>query len=506
MKKPFEKILIANRGEIAIRVIRTCRELGVRTVAVFSEADRQALHVRLADEAVCIGPPPAAQSYLASEKILDAARATSSQAIHPGYGFLSENAGFSRACREAGLVFIGPSPESIERMGDKVAARRAMTEAGVPVVPGVQNSIEDDGELEKAAAQIGFPVMIKAVGGGGGKGIRIVREPKDLLSAARLARSEAGKSFQDSRIYLEKVVENPHHVEIQVLGDAHGGAIHLGERECSVQRRHQKLIEETPSPLIDEKTRQAMGEAAVRAVQSLGYLGAGTMEFLVNEDLDFFFLEMNTRLQVEHPVTEMVTGVDLVAEQLYIAAGEPLRLKQEDIRFTGHAIEARINAEDPDTFLPATGTIQSVEIPSGPGVRFDGAVYAGMEVGLFYDPMLAKLIVWGADRPSALRRLRSALSELSLPGVKTSAETIRLVLEHPRFQSGKYDTHFLESEIENLRGSAPVIESEELAAIAAVLADLEKRRSHLKTTGDGGTSTGSAWKIAGRMAQLRRGM
>ncbi len=505
MPPPFDKVLIANRGEIAVRVIRTCRELGVRTVAVYSEADRTALHVRLADEAYPIGPPPASQSYLDTGKILEVARKSGAQAIHPGYGFLSENAGFSRACEKAGLVFIGPSAESIERMGDKVAARRAMAAAGVPIVPGLQDSVEDDAELEKAAEEIGYPVMIKAVGGGGGKGIRVVRDPKDLLSAAGMARSEASKSFQDARIYLEKVVETPHHIEIQVLGDRHGQGIHLGERECSVQRRHQKLIEETPSPLIDEATRQKMGQASVRAVEALGYVGAGTMEFLVDEQLNFYFLEMNTRLQVEHPVTEMVTGVDLVAEQLFIAAGEKLRLKQSDIVPRGHAIEARINAEDPATFLPATGKLRAVEIPSGPGIRFDGAVFTGLEVGLHYDPMLAKLIAWAPDREMALARLRSALTELTLTGVKTSAETIRGILDHPRFRSGRYDTHFLESEVDAIRAAEPDFALEELASMAAVLAALEKSRSHLKTEATSSAPSVSPWKLAGRRAQMRGG-
>ena len=444
----FDKVLIANRGEIAIRVIRACQELGVATVAVYSEADADSLHVAYADEAVCIGPPPATQSYLNSAALLTAAAQRGAQAVHPGYGFLAENAEFSRLCREQGVKFIGPSSESIALMGDKAAARAAMTAAGVPVTAGSDGVIEDAGVAEEVARRIGLPVMIKASAGGGGKGIRIVREAQGIAAAVRQAQAEAQAAFGNGAVYVEKYIEAPRHIEIQVLADAHGNAVHLGERDCSIQRRHQKLVEEAPSPAVTPELREAMGTAALEAARAAGYEGAGTVEFLLDPAGRFYFMEMNTRVQVEHPVTEMVTGIDIVKTGIAVAAGEPLPFSQHDIRVQGHAIEFRINAEDPEAgFLPTPGTVTRWVPPGGPWVRLDTHVYQGYTVSPFYDSLLAKLIVWGRDRDEALQRSRWALAQFAVEGIKTTISFHRRVLEHELFVRGEVSTHFIDDHL-----------------------------------------------------------
>ena len=444
----FDKVLIANRGEIAIRVIRACQELGVATVAVYSEADADSLHVAYADEAVCIGPPPATQSYLNSAALLTAAAQRGAQAVHPGYGFLAENAEFSRLCREQGVKFIGPSSESIALMGDKAAARAAMTAAGVPVTAGSDGVIEDAGVAEEVARRIGLPVMIKASAGGGGKGIRIVREAQGIAAAVRQAQAEAQAAFGNGAVYVEKYIEAPRHIEIQVLADAHGNTVHLGARDCSIQRRHQKLVEEAPSPAVTPELRAAMGTAAVEAARAAGYEGAGTVEFLLDPAGRFYFMEMNTRVQVEHPVTEMVTGIDIVKTGIAVAAGEPLPFSQHDIRVQGHAIEFRINAEDPEAgFLPTPGTVTRWVPPGGPWVRLDTHVYQGYTVSPFYDSLLAKLIVWGRDRDEALQRSRWALAQFAVEGIKTTISFHRRVLEHELFVRGEVSTHFIDDHL-----------------------------------------------------------
>ena len=468
----FNRILIANRGEIALRVIRTAREMDIECVTVFSDFDRQALHTRMGHIAVPLGGNLPGESYLVAEKILEAARTTGAEAIHPGYGFLAENADFARAVADAGLAWIGPPPRAIEVMGDKIESRRAMQAAGVPLVPGQTDPAEDPAAAAAAAAEVGLPVALKAAAGGGGKGIRIVRDASQVASAFRTASGEAQSAFGDGRLYVERYIDNPRHIEIQVMFDHHGNGVHLGERECSIQRRHQKLLEECPSPTIDAATRQAMGEVALRAGAAVGYQGAGTVEFLYSKG-EFFFLEMNTRLQVEHPITEMVTGFDLVAEQLRVAAGEPLSFAQEDVPLNGHAIEVRINAEDvPAGFLPATGTIRNLRLPGGPWVRVDSCMYNGLEVGLNYDPMLAKIIVWGPDRGVAIARMRRALEELNVGGVRTSAPAALAVLEEAPFRAGEYDTHFLEG----LDLSAPQGDEEQLAAALAAMHRFHRAR------------------------------
>ena len=444
----FRKVLVANRGEIALRVIRACRELGVATVAVHSEADALAPHVRAADEAVCIGPPPSAQSYLLGDRIIAAAHERGAEAIHPGYGFLSERAWFARAVREAGLVFVGPPAEAIEAMGSKTAARQLAVAAGVPVVPGTTESVADADEALALAHRYGFPVLLKAAAGGGGKGMRVVRDPAGLASALASARREAQNAFGDDAVYLEKYIEGPRHVEVQVLADRHGNVVHVGERDCSIQRRHQKLLEEAPSVAINADLRRQMGDAAVAAARHIGYEGAGTVEFLVDRSGNFYFMEMNTRIQVEHPVTEMVTGVDLIAEQLRIAGGEPISVRQEEIKLTGHAIEVRINAEDPrQNFRPAPGKITGWLPPGGPGVRFDSHVYTGYEIPPFYDSLIGKLIVWGTDRDHALKRLRRALSECAVTGIPTTIDFHLQLLDRPEFQAGDVHTKFVEQEM-----------------------------------------------------------
>ena len=444
----FDKVLIANRGEIAIRVIRACRELGVGTVAVYSEADADCLHVHYADEAVCIGPPSAAQSYLVMPALVQAALQTGAEAIHPGYGFLAERAEFSALCREHGIKFIGPSPESIGLMGDKAAARATMTAAGVPVTPGSEGIIGDAAEAEVVARDLGVPLMVKASGGGGGKGIRIVKDLSELGSAVRQAQAEAEAAFGNGAVYVEKYIGAPRHVEIQVLADGRGHGVHLGERDCSIQRRHQKLIEEAPSPAVDAGLRAEMGAAAVAAALAADYEGAGTVEFLLDRDGSFYFMEMNTRVQVEHCVTEMVSGVDIVKTGIRIAAGEGLPLRQENIELEGHAIEFRINAEDPaQGFMPSPGVVTRWAPPGGPWVRLDSHVYQGYAVPPFYDSLLGKLIVWGRDREEALARSRWALDQFLVDGVKTVIPFHRRVLDHPLFMAGDVTTHFIEDHL-----------------------------------------------------------
>ena len=439
----FRKILIANRGEIALRVIRACKELGVRTVAVFSEADRESLHVRFADEEVCIGPPSARESYLNIPRIIAAAEITGADAIHPGYGFLAENAEFSEICERSGITFIGPTPTQIRLMGDKAAARRTMREVGVPIVPGT-DILQDADEALTIAREIGFPVLIKASAGGGGKGMRVAKDEDEFPRQFAMARNEAGAAFGDDSVYVEKYLARPRHIEFQILGDQHGRVVHLGERDCSVQRRHQKLIEEALSPGMTPELRARMGDAAVRGAKSIEYVGAGTIEFLLDEDGSFYFMEMNTRIQVEHPVTEAITGYDLVKEQIRAAAGLPLSVA-ETVEFRGHAIECRINAEDPSrNFAPSPGTVQIFHPPGGPGVRMDTHVYAGYRVPPFYDSLLAKVIVHGSTREEALARMRNALSSFVLEGVHTTIPFLLQVLDHPEFVAGEVDTKFLE--------------------------------------------------------------
>jgi acetyl-CoA carboxylase biotin carboxylase subunit len=439
----FRKVLIANRGEIALRVIRACKELGIRTVAVFSEADRESLHVRFADEEVCIGPPPARESYLNIPRIIAAAEITGADAIHPGYGFLAENAEFSEICERSGITFIGPNPTQIRLMGDKAAARRTMREVGVPIVPGT-DVLQDPEEALAIAREIGFPVLIKAAAGGGGKGMRVAKDEEEFPKQFSMARNEAGAAFGDDSVYVEKYLARPRHIEFQVLGDQHGRVVHLGERDCSVQRRHQKLIEEALSPAMTPELRARMGDAAVRGAKAIEYVGAGTIEFLLDEDGSFYFMEMNTRIQVEHPVTEMVTGYDLVKEQIRAAAGLPLSVA-ETVEFRGHAIECRINAEDPSrNFAPSPGMVQTFHPPGGPGVRMDTHVYAGYRVPPFYDSLLAKVIAHGSTREEALARMRNALSSFVLEGVHTTIPFLLQVLDHPDFVAGDIDTKFLE--------------------------------------------------------------
>ena len=440
----FQKILIANRGEIAVRIIRACREMGILSVAVYSEADRDALHTQLADEAVCIGKAPSSDSYLNMERILSAAIATKAQAIHPGFGFLSENEHFADMCAKSGIVFIGPSGEIIGKMGNKSHARATMMEAGVPVVPGTKEPVYTAQEGAKIAAEIGYPVMIKASSGGGGKGMRIAIEPENFEANFNLAQQESINSFGDDTMYIEKYIEEPRHIEFQILADKYGNVIQLGERDCSIQRRHQKMIEESPCAAMDEELRKRMGDTAVRAAKAANYENAGTIEFLLDKHKNFYFMEMNTRIQVEHPVTEMVTGIDLVKEQIRIAAGEPLHIRQEDVILRGHAIECRINAENPEkNFMPCPGTIEELHFPGGNGVRIESALYNGYTIPAYYDSMVAKVIVHGENRQDAIRKMQSALGEVVVEGIVTNLDFEYEILSHPVFVAGKTNTHFI---------------------------------------------------------------
>ncbi len=508
----FSKVLIANRGEIALRIVRACQELGVRSVAVYSDADAHAPHVREADEAIHIGPSPSAQSYLAGDRIVQAARETGADAIHPGYGFLSERAWFARAVRDAGLVWVGPPAEAIDAMGSKTAARQLAISAGTPVVPGTTEALRDAAEARDIADQFGYPVLLKAAAGGGGKGMRVVRAPGEMADALGAAQREAKNAFGDDAVYVEKYVEGPRHVEIQVLGDQHGTMLHLGERECSVQRRHQKMIEEAPSVAVTPELRARMGAAAVAAARAAGYVNAGTCEFLLARDGAFYFLEMNTRIQVEHPVTELVTGVDLVQWQLRIAAGERLPFAQADLAPRGWAIECRITSEDPaNGFLPSTGRVSYLHLPTGPGVRWDGGVETGSEVGLFYDPMLAKLIVYAPDRERAIARMHRALGELAIEGVETSREFHLRVMENDEFRRGDISIQWLEQRLPALLGSEPSAADRRLAAIAAALvADRDRgTRGAAPATapatarGAAPTAVGAGWRAAARREALR---
>ncbi|WP_128428998.1 acetyl/propionyl/methylcrotonyl-CoA carboxylase subunit alpha [Streptomyces cyaneus] len=491
----FDTVLVANRGEIAVRVIRTLRSLGVRSVAVFSDADADARHVREADTAVRIGPAPAAESYLSVERLLEAAARTGAQAVHPGYGFLAENAGFARACADAGLVFVGPPADAISLMGDKIRAKETVKAAGVPVVPGSSGSGLTDGQLADAAREIGMPVLLKPSAGGGGKGMRLVRDAAVLGDEIAAARREARASFGDDTLLVERWIDRPRHIEIQVLADGHGHVVHLGERECSLQRRHQKIIEEAPSVLLDEETRAAMGEAAVQAARSCGYRGAGTVEFIVpgGDPSSYYFMEMNTRLQVEHPVTELITGLDLVEWQLRVAAGEQLPYKQDDITLTGHAVEARICAEDPSRgFLPSGGTVLKLHEPQGDGIRTDSGLSEGTEVGSLYDPMLSKVIAYGPDRATALRKLRAALAQTVTLGVQTNAGFLRRLLAHPAVVAGELDTGLVERVVDDLVSTD--VPDEVYEAAAAVRLDA------LRPSGEGWTdpfSVPSGWRMGG---------
>ena len=440
----LKKVLIANRGEIAVRIIRACREMGIRTVAIYSEVDKDSLHVKLADQAICIGPAPSAKSYLNVKAILEAACLTGADSIHPGFGFLSENANFAKICEEMGIKFIGPNHKLIELLGNKSKAKEAMKKAGVPVVPGSDGLIYSKKQAVELAEKIKYPVMLKASSGGGGKGIRIAYNKDELEKEYDIVRQEAKISFNDDSLYLEKFVENPRHIEIQVLADEHGNAIHLGERDCSIQRRNQKVLEETPASILDEKTRAKMGEVAVKAVKEIGYTNAGTIEFLVDKNKDFYFMEMNTRIQVEHPVTEMVTGIDIIKEQIKIASGEKLEFKQKDITFTGHSMEVRINAENPEkNFMPCPGTITGLHLPGGNGIRVDTAMYDGYKIPPTYDSMIAKIIVHGKDRKESIAKMKSAIAELVVDGITTNTDFILKILEHKDFQNNNYDTSFL---------------------------------------------------------------
>jgi len=503
--RPIAKILVANRGEIAVRVMRTCREMGIRTVAIYSDADRGSLHVRMADEAVRIGPPPARESYLAGDRIVEAARLTGADAVHPGYGFLSERADFNRMCRAAGLAFVGPRPESQEAMSVKTSARERMRAAGVPVVPGSDGPIADPAEAQAAADQIGYPVMLKAAAGGGGKGMKRCERREDFPGLWQTARRESASAFGDDRLYLEKFLEKPRHVEIQVFADEAGRAIHLGERECSVQRRHQKIVEESPSAAVDQAMRAAMGEVAVAAARAVEYLGAGTVEFLVDARRNFYFLEMNTRLQVEHPVTEMVTGLDLVRMQIEVAQGMSLPA-QERVAPRGHAVEARVYAEDPARkFLPAPGRITYLRVPGGPGIRDDSGVYAGWVVPPFYDPMISKVLAWAPTRHQAIARLGRALADYHVHGIATNVPYLRAALSHPAFRSGDYDTGFCDRYQAELL-SPPDQGLEEVALVAAAVAAFERDHDQAEeSAAPAGSmkSAPSAWARLGRARALR---
>jgi acetyl-CoA carboxylase biotin carboxylase subunit len=494
----FRKVLVANRGEIAVRIIRALREAGIHSIAVYSDVDRASLAVQMADEAAHLGPAPSAESYLRVDKIIAAARQYGAEAIHPGYGFLSENADFAEACAAAGIVFIGPPPAAIRKMGSKTAARQVAIAAGAPVVPGTEEAIRDIGRAKQVARTLGYPVLLKAAAGGGGKGMRRVDREQDLESSWRDAASEALRAFRNDEVYIEKLVVEPRHIEIQVLGDHHGNLIHLGERECSIQRRHQKVIEECPSPvmLANPELRAKMGEAALKIARAAGYNNAGTLEFLVDRDRNFYFLEMNTRLQVEHPVTELATGLDLVRWQLWIAAGEPLTIRQDDVKWTGSAVECRVYAEDPDNnFMPSPGKITFLQEPSGPGVRVDSGVYSGWTVPLEYDPMLAKIAVWASTRDGAIERMRRALSETAVEGIRTNLAWFQEILADERFRAGALSTNFLDTFQRTAQPGADL----EMEAVAVLIAAMQVPKSAPLANG----SRKSAWLAAGREEMMR---
>jgi len=501
------KILIANRGEIAVRILRACREMDIPAVTVFSDADRTALHVRMADEAVWLGPAPSRESYLRTDRILEAAKQTGATAIHPGYGFLSENHVFAKAVVDAGLTWIGPKPEAIAAMGSKTESRERMHAAGVPIVPGLRHALSNAAELRAFAGEHGYPLLLKAAAGGGGKGMRKLAAGDDLVSAFERASAEAVSYFGDGAIYVERYVEKPRHIEIQVLGDRHGNVIHLGERECSIQRRHQKVIEECPSPAVDAGLRSRMGESAVRAAAAVGYDSAGTVEFLLDAEKNFYFLEMNTRLQVEHPVTEAVTGIDLVRAMIEIARGEPLRWKQSDIAWRGHAIECRVYAEDSfHGFRPSPGLIRGLRLPEGPGIRNDSGIVAGYTVPLDYDPMLAKLIAWGEDRATSLARLKSALREYKVDGIATSIPFFQVLLENPRFAAADFDTHFIDELFAEGLHESHDPESEEIALAIAAVERFREMRTSRPVGGErpSGHQEISAWRRAAGRGGLRK--
>ncbi len=494
MAKIIKKILVANRGEIALRVMRSAKELGIKTVAVYSEADRKAPHVVYADEAVLLGPAPSSQSYLKGDRIIEACIKLGVDAIHPGYGFLSENADFAQAVCDAGLVFIGPSARSMQMMGNKLAAKQAVKDFNIPMVPGLDEAISDIEKSKQIAQEVGFPILIKAAAGGGGKGMRIVEKMEDFEEQMSLAVSEATSSFGDGSVFIEKYIGSPRHIEIQVLGDTHGNVVYLFERECSIQRRHQKLVEEAPSALLTPDVRKAMGEAAVRVAKACNYVGAGTVEFLCDENLNFYFLEMNTRLQVEHPVTEMITGLDLVREQIRIAAGEPLGYSQEDLSIRGHAIELRVCAEDPtNNFTPDIGKLETYRRPQGYGIRVDDGMEEGMEIPVFYDPMISKLVVYGATREEAMDRMKRAIEEYQITGVATTLPFGTYVMNHPAFRSGQFDTHFIKHHYRP-EDVLPKGNDQELAAILSAK-ELEKNQSSASIKSSTQSNGISAWKI-----------
>ncbi|OGF66419.1 MAG: acetyl-CoA carboxylase biotin carboxylase subunit [Candidatus Fischerbacteria bacterium RBG_13_37_8] len=493
----FKRILIANRGEIAVRIIRACRELGITAIVVYSEADRKSLSVRYADEAYCVGPPSSIESYLRIDKIIAIAKKCNADAIHPGYGFLAENAEFSKACEDNNIIFIGPSADAIESMGEKTRARKIMSDAGVPVVPGSLQAIDTAEETIEIARQIGYPIMIKAAFGGGGKGMRLVNDEKELKEGFRVAASESMSAFGNAALYIEKYIEDPHHIEIQILADHYGNVIHLGERDCSIQRRHQKIIEETPSPFINEQIRNKMGEIAIKAAQAVNYTNAGTIEFLVDGNKNFYFMEMNTRLQVEHPITEMVTGIDIVKKQIYIASGVALAYRQEDILLKGNAIECRIYAEDPDNnFYPCPGTIAGLRLPGGPGVRDDSGVYEGYEVPIYYDPLLSKLVVWGRTREEAFQRMSRALEEYKVEGIKTTIPFYRRVMSDSNYQKGIFNTKYVDLVFSKHDESRehPLLP---VAIIAAAISEFEQKE-YPKITNNKKNNATNEWKLHGR--------
>ncbi len=495
----FKKILIANRGEIAIRVIRACREMDIRSVAVYSEADRNSLHVLLADDAYYIGPAPSTESYLKVDTILDVIKKSGAEAVHPGYGFLSENADFAKRLGDAGVVFIGPSINSLKDMGDKLSARNLMKKAGVPIVPGSAGAIKDLADLKKTAKEVGYPLLIKASAGGGGKGMRLVTKDDELENAFEMATSEAQKFFSNPTVYIERFIQNPKHIEIQVFGDTHGNVVHLFERECSIQRRHQKIIEESPSPAVPQAVREKMGQIAVTAAKSINYVGAGTFEFIFDSiTKEFFFMEMNTRLQVEHPVTEMVTSRDLVREQISVAAGNKLSFEQSEIKQVGHAIEARICAEDPETFAPSPGLIRRCRNPQGPFIRCDSYAYPGYEVPIYYDPMLAKLIAWGETREQAISRLSRALDEYSLTGIKTNIPLHKSILEEKEFLSGEYTTQSLEKDFKHRADVFRFVDDRVFLISLAIEAYKQQKRASISNL-----SLQSRWKDIGRKEVMR---